>query len=67
MRQHIKAGLAYGTATNKLYQAMKKSGPQNFIFELLEEVPKAKLNEREVYWIDFYKTKSQLNGTKGGS
>lgn len=67
MRQHIKTGLTYGTATNKLYQAMKKSRPHNFIFELLEEVPKDKLNEREVYWIEFYKTKGQLNGTKGGS
>ena len=67
-RQHIKTGLTYGKATNKLYQAMKKSGLNNFTFEILEEVSRDKLNEREVYWIDFYKTKEiGLNKTAGGS
>ena len=67
-RQHIKASLAYGPATNKLYQTMQKSGQHNFIFEVLEEVPRASLNERETYWIDFYKTKDYgLNSTRGGS
>ena len=67
-RQHIKSSLAYGPATNKLYQTMQKSGQYNFIFEVLEEVPRASLNERETYWIDFYKTKDYgLNSTRGGS
>lgn len=67
-RQHIKTSLAYGPATNKLYQTMQKSGQHNFIFEVLEEVPRASLNERETYWIDFYKTKDYgLNSTRGGS
>lgn len=67
-RQHIKASLAYGPATNKLYQTMQKSGQHNFIFEVLEEVPRTSLNERETYWIDFYKTKDYgLNSTRGGS
>lgn len=67
-RQHIKSSLAYGGATNKLYQTMQKSGQSNFTFEVLEQVPRDKLNEREVYWIDFYKTKEfGMNGTKGGS
>lgn len=67
-RQHIKTALSFGKVTNKLYQTMKKSGLNNFTFEILEEVPKDKLNEREVYWINFYKTKDfGLNGTKGGS
>lgn len=67
-RQHIKTSLSYGKATNKLYQMMKKSGQYNFTFEILEEVPRDKLNERETYWIDFYKTKEfGLNSTKGGS
>lgn len=65
---HIKAGLAYMPTSNKLYQAMHKEGVENFLFELLEEVPRDKLNEREVYWIEFYDTKnSGLNVTKGGS
>ena len=67
-RQHIKAALTVGPSTNKLYQQMKKYGPENFTFEVLEIVDRAKLNEREVYWIDFYKTKEfGMNGTKGGA
>lgn len=67
-RQHIKSSLAYSGATNRLYQTMQKSGQYNFTFEVLEVVPRDKLNEREVYWIDFYKTKEYgLNSTKGGS
>lgn len=67
-RQHIKASLAYGPATNKLYQAMQKSGQYNFTFEILEEVPRNQLNERETYWIEFYKTKELgMNATRGGS
>lgn len=67
-RQHIKTSLSYGKATNKLYQTMQKSGQSNFTFEILEKVPRDKLNERETYWIDFYKTKDVgLNSTKGGS
>jgi hypothetical protein len=47
---------------------MKKYGPENFTFEILETVERAKLNERESYWIDFYKTKEfGMNGTKGNS
>lgn len=65
---HIKAGIAYVPSANKLYQAMHKEGVENFLFELLEEVPREKLNEREIYWIEFYDTKnSGLNVTKGGS
>nr|DAG20585.1 MAG TPA: intron associated endonuclease [Caudoviricetes sp.] len=47
---------------------MQKSGQYNFIFEILEEVPRVSLNERETYWINFYKTKDYgLNSTRGGS
>ena len=67
-RQHIKSSLTSGPTTNKLYQQMKKYGPENFTFEILEIVDRGKLNEREVYWIDFYKTKEYgMNGTKGNA
>ena len=67
-RTHIKTALSSAPASNKLYQTMKKYGPEDFTFEVLEEVPRDKLNEREIYWIDFYKTREfGLNGTKGGS
>jgi hypothetical protein len=47
---------------------MKEYGDHNFTFEILEEVPRANLNEREVYWIDFYRTQDfGFNGNKGGS
>ena len=67
-RQHIKNGLSHSPTPNRLYQEMYKQGPENFTFEILEEVPKEKLNDRETYWIDFYKTKELgLNATKGGA
>lgn len=67
-RQHIKTALTYGKASNKLYQAMQKDGLYNFTFEILEEVPRSDLNDREAYWIGFYKTKEfGLNGTKGNT
>lgn len=67
-RQHIKSALTYGKTTNKLYQTMQKSGVYNFTFEVLEEVARDNLNEREAYWINFYKTKEfGLNSTKGNS
>lgn len=65
---HIKAGLDCGPSTNKLYQAMKKYQPCNFLFEVLEEVPRDKLNEREKYYIDFYCTQEAgMNNTQGGA
>ena len=68
LKQHIKSALSCAPSTNKLYQEMKKFGPENFTFEILEEVDRAALNEREIYWIDFYKTKDYgMNGTRGGS
>lgn len=67
IKTHIKTSLAYGKPSNKLYQAMQAHGPQNFTFEILEEVSRDKLNEREKYWIDFFNTKEQLNSTIGGS
>lgn len=65
-RQHIKSGLANASTSNKLYQAMKQYGVQDFMFQILEEVPRDSLNEREAFWIDFYQTKNYgYNSTKG--
>ena len=67
--EHIKRGLGAEPATkNRLYSAMKKWGVENFTFELMEEVPKDKLNERERYWIDYFQSAEfdiGLNGNKG--
>ena len=46
----------------------EKDGVENFSFELLEECERNELNNRETYWIEFYKTQEfGYNMTKGGS
>lgn len=50
-----------------IQQAFKKYGISNFSFEVIEECPKEKLDEREIYWIQFYDTYNNgYNLTKGG-
>lgn len=52
-----------------LYRAIRKYGLNNFIFEILEECPREDLNEREIYYIDFYNsyyTNNGYNMTFGG-
>ena len=65
--EHCKAALGVGTLTSsQLHRVMRKDGPENFTFELLEEVPKDKLRERESYYIDFYDSKNYgLNSISG--
>ena len=50
-----------------LYRAFRKYGIENFSFEIIEECPKEKLKEREIYWISYYDTyKNGYNATPGG-
>ena len=57
-KTHIKCGLGADTGSNnKLYAAMKEVGPEAFMFELLEDCQREKLNEREQYWQEFFKAK----------
>ena len=45
---------------------MAKDGPENFTFEIIEQVEKDKLKEREAYYINFYDSKNYgLNTIKG--
>ena len=54
-REHMKCGLGIDTpANNKLYEAMKKEGLDNFTFELLEECSAENLNEKEAFYINLY-------------
>lgn len=56
--QHIKTAMNCGTiATSILHTTMRKDGIDQFTFEVIEEVPKDKLSEREKYWINFYDSK----------
>ena len=39
-----------------LYNAMKKYGQENFYVELIEEVDNSILDDREKYWINYYRS-----------
>lgn len=57
-KQHIKRGVGAEPIThNKLYPAMQKEGVENFTFEVIEECPSDKLNEREAYWQNYFGAK----------
>lgn len=65
--QHCKTACGCGTIAHSiLHTTMEKDGLQNFTFELLEEVSKDKLSEREKYWINFYKSKEYGMNEKEG-
>lgn len=49
-----------------LYSSFLKYGFKNHVFEVLEECDSRNLDEREVYWIDFYKSNlSRYNNDNG--
>jgi group I intron endonuclease len=51
----------------KLYNSLKKYGPENHKFEIIEECFMEQLNEREIYWINMFNSiKIGLNLTEGG-
>lgn len=65
--QHCKTVYGAGTIAHSiLHTTMAKDGLEQFTFELVEEVPKDKLTEREKYWIMFYGSKEYgLNERNG--
>ena len=65
--QHCKTVYGAGTIAHSiLHTTMQKDGIECFTFELVEEVPKEKLTEREKYWINFYGSKEYgLNERNG--
>ena len=67
-KDHVKAGLGIDTPNNMLYAAMMKDGVENFTFEVLEECERSSLNDREKYYIDFYRAQEHgYNMTRGGA
>ena len=66
-QDHVKSALGVGTLTSsQLHRTMAKDGPENFTFEIIEQVEKDKLKEREAYYINFYDSKNYgLNTIKG--
>lgn len=65
--QHCKTVYGAGTIAHSiLHTTIAKDGLENFTFELVEEVSKDKLTEREKYWINFYGSKQYgLNERNG--
>lgn len=58
-----------GSYDTYLYRSIRKYGLDNFIFEVIEECSCDELNEREIFYIDFYNshyTKCGYNMTFGG-
>ena len=59
LQEHMKCGLGIDCpANNKLYDAIKENGLENFTFEVLEECPAEDLNKKEKYYIEFYNSVS---------
>lgn len=52
---------------SKWYQALREQGIENFEFSILEECQPEELNEREIYWIQYYDSYNNgYNSTPGG-
>lgn len=50
-----------------LYRAIDKYGIENFSFDIIEECKKEELDEKEIYWINFYNSFNEgYNQTSGG-
>lgn len=69
IKKHIKT-LINGTNRNEhLQNAYRTYGAGNFTIEIIEECDEQHLDEREIFWIDFYKSYDKnygYNKTKGG-
>ena len=51
----------------RIHKAMRELGIHNFYYEVLEECPYEKLNEKEIFWIDFFDSYNNgYNMTLGG-
>lgn len=57
LAEHIKGTLGIQSiADQRVHHAMAETGLENWTFEVLEECEKEKLNEREKFWINYYKS-----------
>ena len=67
-QQHAKSAFHCGTISHSiLHTTMERDSIENFTWELLEEVPKDELKNREKYWIEFFDSKKYgLNEKAGG-
>ena len=64
-QNHIKTACGLeGAARTTFHNRLEQDGIWNYTFEILEEVPKDKLSEREKFYIELYGTDTQLNMRK---
>ena len=68
LAEHIKGTLGIQSiADQKIHHAMAETGLQNWTFELLEECERDELNNREKFYISYYRsTEFGYNKTVGG-
>ena len=68
LTEHIKGTLGIQSiADQKIHHAMAESGLQNWTFELLEECERDELNNREKFYISYYRSNEfGYNKTIGG-
>lgn len=67
-KEHIRASRYTGYKNSIIYQAIRKYGIENFTFELVEECENILLNNKEIFYIEQFKTISPYgyNMTEGG-
>ena len=67
-KNHIKTacGVEGGATKTTFHNRLSEDGIWNYTFEILEEVPKEKLGEREKFYINLYGTKDYGLNTKAG-
>lgn len=66
-QNHCKTAIGLESAASSTFHTrLAKDGIWNYTWEILEEVSKDKLGEREAFYIDLYGTKNQLNMKAGG-
>ena len=70
IKKHIKTLISGTNRNENLQNAYNKYGTGNFTIEIIEECSKESLDEREIFWIDYYKSYDPqygYNKTKGGT
>lgn len=66
-KQHLADAKRKGEEKRPLYNAINKYGAEHFTIELIEECDSQVENEREQFWIAFYKGYEEgYNATRGG-
>lgn len=65
--QHCATKCSDSVLNMAIHIAIKKYGKSNFTIEVIEEVDKDSLNDREKFWIEYYNSYNNgYNSTRGG-